>query len=167
MHQISQKAINHIIAEEVTSPDYYEKHYRKPEWPGGSSGITIANGYDLGYATRDKVAKDFGGRVSPEMLAVMQSCCGVKGAAASAMLKGVRSKIDIPWPVAYAVFLQRDVPQWTATLYRSVPNCDDLTPTCLGVEVGLIYNRGAGGFNSPGDRYTEMRAIKADMAAKN
>lgn len=167
MHAISQKAINHIIAEEVSSPAYYERHYRKPEWPGGASGVTVGNGYDLGYASKEKIKQDFGGRVSPQMLAVMQSCSGVKGGAASQFLRSVKNQIDIPWSVAYAVFMERDVPQWTATLYRSLgPNCDLLTPTCLGVEVGLIYNRGAGGFNMAGDRYTEMRQIKAAVADK-
>lgn len=167
MHEISQKAINHIIAEEVSSPAYYERHYRRPEWPGGASGVTVGNGYDLGYASRQKIADDFGPHVSAGMLSVMQSCSGIRGGAASARLAGVRNQIDIPWPVAYDVFLKRDVPQWTATVYKALgSNCDFLTPTCLGIEVGLAYNRGAGGFNSPGDRYVEMRAIKADVVAK-
>jgi hypothetical protein len=58
MHQISQAAINHIIAEEVSSPAYYERHYRKPEWPGGASGVTVGNGYDLGYASPQKIRDD-------------------------------------------------------------------------------------------------------------
>lgn len=168
MHAISQKAINHIIAEEVSSPAYYERHYRRPEWPGGASGVTVGVGYDLGYASKEKIRQDWGPHVSAQMIAIMQSCAGVKGASAKALLPSVRNQIDIPWSAANDVFIKRDVPQWTATLYNSLgPNCDLLTPTCLGIEVGLIYNRGAGGFNSAGDRYVEMRAIKADVLAKN
>lgn len=166
--QISQKAINHIIAEEVSSPAYYEKHYRRPEWPGGASGVTVGNGYDLGYASRDKIQKDFGGRLPETMVAVMKSCSGVKGSAAAAMLRSVKNQIDVPWSVAYAVFMERDVPQWTATVRNAVGlNFEKMTPTCAGVEVGLAYNRGAGGFNAAGDRYKEMREIKACIQSMN
>jgi hypothetical protein len=65
-----------------------------------------------------------------------------------------------------AVFMNRDVPQWIAAVYQAVPNCDLLSPTCLGVLVSLAYNRGAGGFNSSSDRFREMRQIKTLMAQR-
>jgi hypothetical protein len=165
--QISQSAFDLIVAEEVTSKAYYIKHYQRPEWPGGASGVTVGIGYDLGYATKAKIAADFGPHVSPQMLSVMQSCAGVKGGAAQALLGRVKGSIIIPWDLAINVFANRDVPQWIAEVNRVVPNCDILNPTCLGVLVSLAYNRGAGGFISGGDRNVEMRAIRAAMAAKN
>lgn len=165
--QISQSAFDLIVAEEVSSKAYYIKHYQRPEWPGGASGVTVGIGYDLGYATKAKIAADFGPHVSPQMLSVMQSCAGVTHGAAASLLGRVKGSILIPWDVAMNVFANRDVPQWIAEVARVVPNCDILNPTCLGVLVSLAYNRGAGGFISGGDRNSEMRAIRATMAAKN
>ncbi len=164
--EISKSAIDLIVAEEVSSKAYYEKHYQRPEWPGVASGVTVGIGYDLGYATPAKIAADFGNKVSPAMLAAMQSCAGITGGAAQSKMRAVRSSILIPWNVAMDVFINRDVPQWIALVNRSVPNCNLLNSTCLGVLVSLAYNRGAGGFNSTTDRNREMRAIKSHMANK-
>ena len=163
---ISQSAIDLIIAEEVSSKAYYEKHYTHPEWPGGSSGITVGVGYDLGYATKTKISQDFRGKVSDNMLLVMQRCAGVSGAAAASLLHEVKSSIDIPWDVGMDVFMNRDVLQWISIVNKAVPNCEFLNPTCLGVLVSLAYNRGAAGFNSSTDRNREMKAIRDLMAAK-
>jgi hypothetical protein len=164
---ISLEAIEEIIFEEDSSEWFYLKHYQHPEWPGGASGVTIAIGYDLGYATPTKIADDFGSLVDPAMLHVMIKCAGVTGVRAHDLLMQVRGSIVIPWPAALQVFLKRDMPQWIATAARLLPNWDKLGPTCKGIIVSLIYNRGAAGFNASGDRYTEMRAIKADMSSGN
>lgn len=161
---ISQSSLDLIVSEEVTSKAYYERHYQHPEWPGGASGITIAIGYDLGYASVAKIEKDWGPHVSPAMLAVMKSCAGFTGSAAKALLPKVKNAIVIPWDAAMAVFMERDVPQWVATVQRSVPNTDKIGPTCLGVLTSVAYNRGAAGFNAAGDRYAEMREIRSSMA---
>ena len=60
----SKRAIDLIVATEVTSQAYYEKKLRKPEWPGGASGVTIAVGYDLGYANEDKIRRDWTGKIA-------------------------------------------------------------------------------------------------------
>src|SRR5258708_2901176 len=88
--EISVEAIEEIIFEEDSSEWYYLKHYQHPEWPGGASGITIALGYDLGYATPMKIEADFGQLVSPEMLQVMIRCAGVTGIRAHDLLMQVR-----------------------------------------------------------------------------
>ena len=38
----SQAAFDLIVAQEVSSKAYYEKNYRRPEWPGEQSGATVA-----------------------------------------------------------------------------------------------------------------------------
>jgi hypothetical protein len=162
---IDQKSRDFIIAQEVTSPAYYGRHYRKPEWPGVSSGITIGCGYDLGYASRQKITEDWGKHVSSEMLATMCLCSGVKGDAAKALLPSVKNKIDIPWEAAVEVFDTRDIPQWTGAVQRALPNTDKISARCLGMLVSTAYNRGVGGFTSTtGDRYLELRNIRFDMA---
>lgn len=161
--KISQRAFDMTVAEEVTGKAYYIKHYQRPEWPGVSSGVTVAIGYDLGQASRAKIAADWGKLVDPGMLLVMQSCSGITGAAAKAKCAEVKSSILIPWDAAISVFANRDVPSWTATVLNAVPGADKLTPTCLGMLFDTAYNRGAGGFNSSTDRNREMKAIRDDV----
>lgn len=162
--QISQRAFDMTVAEEVTSKAYYIKHYQRPEWPGVSSGVTIAIGYDLGQASRAKIAADWSKLVDPEMLLVMQSCSGVTGAAAKSKCVEVRNKITIPWDAALAVFATRDVPSWTADVLRAVPGAEKLTPSCLGTLFDIAYNRG-NAWSVGDDRHREMRAIKAEVKA--
>ena len=63
----SKAAIDLIVESEVTSKAYYEKHYRKPEWPGGASGVTIAVGYDLGFANEAKLRNDWTGKIDDDI----------------------------------------------------------------------------------------------------
>lgn len=165
--QISQKAIDLIVREEVSSKAYYERHFTHPEWPGGASGVTVGIGYDLGYATPDKIRADWGPLVSANMMPALLQCAGIKGESAKALLPTVKASIEIGWDEAMAVFMGRDVPQWTSATVRALPNCDLLTPTCLGVLVSLDYNRGVAGYTASGDRYDEMRSIKSAMVARN
>lgn len=160
--RISEDAFDLIVREEITSQAYYTKHYERPEWPGGESGITIAIGYDLGYASRDKIKADWSSLVDPDMLTAMMLCSGIRGAAAQKALATVKSKICIPWMSAIEVFANRDVPQWTAAVLKAIPTATALAPDCLGSVVSIAYNRGAS-FNLPGDRYIEMRDIKAHI----
>ena len=53
---ISQAAIDLIVREEVSGKEVYERNYRRPEWPGGSSGVTIGIGYDVGAGVSEKSA---------------------------------------------------------------------------------------------------------------
>lgn len=161
--RISQKAFDMCVAEEVTSKDYYTKHYQRPEWPGLSSGVTVGIGYDLGQATRAKISQDWSGLVDQNMLLVMLSCSGLTGTAGKTKCADVKSLILIPWDVALKVFAERDVPQWTAAVLHAVPGSERLTPSCLGVLFDTAYNRGVAGFNSTGERYRELKAIRDDV----
>lgn len=163
---ISQRAIDLIVASEVSSQATYESKYRHPEWPGGASGVTIAIGYDLGYADHAKLHADWDGKLPDTMIAVMERCLGISGQAAHDLLLLVRSQIDVPWDAAMSVFMERDVPQWTAKVIRSIPEAANLPPDCLGAIVSLAYNRGAS-FDNAGDRYREMRSIKAHITSGN
>lgn len=159
---ISQRAIDLIVECEVTSKKVYEKKYRRPEWPGGRSGVTIAIGYDLGYASRAKITKDWANRVGPEALQAMLRCSGVTGDAAKALTAQVRNQIDIPWEWAMGVFMDTDIPEWTDRVIAAIPGAAHLPPDCLGAVVSCAYNRGAS-FDNQGDRYREMRAVKTHI----
>lgn len=161
--RISQAAFDLIVREEVSSKAYYERHYQHPEWPGGASGVTIGIGYDLGYASVEKIRTDWSKHCDAGMLAYMCRCAGVHGDAAKTLLGEVKTFILIPWDAAIDVFANRDVPQWTAAVISRVPKAGELSDTCLGVQVSIAYNRGAAGFDLSGDRYTEMRQMKAHI----
>lgn len=172
--RISQKAIDLIVEFEVSSKDYYEQKLQRPEWPGLQSGITVGIGYDLGYATTKKIKEDWGTlptnkgklEMNADMVKVMQSCAGITGPAAKAMLPKIRDKISITWDNAMRVFTTIDVPEWEDKVIKACPGAEKLHPDCLGALVSLAYNRGSGGFNASGDRNKEMRNIKDFIASE-
>ena len=51
MVKSSDAAIDLIVREEDSSPEFYAKHYQHFEWPQGASGPTVGIGYDCGYVT--------------------------------------------------------------------------------------------------------------------
>jgi len=160
----SQAAVDLIVRNEIGSRKDYERKYHRPEWPGGQSGVTVAIGYDLGYVTRDKVRADFGGLVPDAMIAAMQNVVGLKGTNAGNALASVRNKVDIPWDVAMKVF-EKDFVRYENALIRACPRATELNGDCFGALASIVYNRGAGGFTAAGDRYSEMRLIRAAIAS--
>lgn len=162
----SKAAFDLIVEEEVSSRATYEKKYRRPEWPGASSGATVGIGYDLGQTGRDTIRSDWEGRVSASMLNAMLSASGATGAAGKTMTARVRNQIDIPWDVALAVHEECVIPRWEARVAKALPNTDRLSADCFGALLSLTFNRGPS-FSNSGDRYREMRNIKAHMASGN
>lgn len=165
MATISQGAIDLIVYSEVSSAAYYTRRLQHPAWPGGSSGVTIGVGYDLGQQTKDAVKAAWGGLVEAAVLERLQHACGIHGEEAKALTAEMQDVI-ITWEQAYAVFTGSTLPTYIAMTERALPNTGLLSPDSLGALVSLVYNRGAGGFSSSSDRYREMRAIKQDMADK-
>lgn len=161
---ISQAADDLIIACEVGSRTQYEKKYRHPEWPGGASGVTVGIGYDLGYATTVKIGKDWGDRLPGSMVDAMRRCAGVTHDAARSLTAQVRDQIDVSWDHGIAVYENTDIPEWTLRVCDAIPGADKLKPDCIGALTSLAYNRGAS-FNTAGDRYREMRAIRSHIIA--
>lgn len=162
--EISKAAFDLIVAEEVSSKAVYERKYRHPEWPGVASGVTIGIGYDVGYSTPARLRSDWDGIIPDRMIDALARTCGVTGARAGSLARALRSSVDIPWDAAIKVFENVDVPRWTKTVRAALPNTEKLSPDCLGALVSLAYNRGPS-FSKAGDRYREMRAIKAHMAS--
>jgi hypothetical protein len=162
----SKAAFDLIVAEEVSSRETYSKKYRRPEWPGEQSGATVGIGYDLGQTDKATIRKDWGGVMPEGMIAAMVSASGKTGAAGKRATAEIRDRVNIPWDVAIGVHQDAVVPRWEAKLEKSLPNTDLLSPDCFGALLSLIFNRGPS-FNMTGDRYKEMRAIKAHMKAKD
>jgi hypothetical protein len=164
LHGISQESFDLIVGFEVSSRVAYERNYRRPERPGGESGITIGIGYDCGYSTAATIRQDWAGKIPDAMVAVLCSVAGLKGAAAQRQLSRVRPLVDVPWGVALDVFSNVSIPKYLKPT-SALPHFDELPPSCKGVLLSLVYNRGAS-FSSAGQRYLEMRNIKALMEAR-
>jgi hypothetical protein len=165
LHGISQEAFDLIVGFEVSSRKAYEAAYRRPERPGGQSGITIGIGYDCGYSSAAVIRADWAGKIPDAMVAVLCSVAGLQGDAAQRQLSRVRPLIDVPWGAALDVFSNVSIPKYLRSTVAGLPNFEELSPTCKGVLLSLVYNRGAS-FSQPGQRYLEMRNIRALMAAK-
>jgi len=168
MVAISQAANDLIITCEVGSRAQYEKKYRRPEWPGGRSGVTVGIGYDLGFATAAKVKADWGNLISGSMVDAMLTCVGISGGSAQAQTAAVRSRIDVSWENAIHVYQHTDIPEWVARVCHAVPGADKLPPDCLGALTSIGYNRGTGGFTAPATRdttgrYRELRVIRSHV----
>lgn len=161
---IAMRAIDLIIAFEVTNQSAYNRLYQRPIWPKGASGVTIGIGYDIGYATRAWFREDWIGKIPDPVIQRLAPACGVTGEPAHLMLPEFRD-VQIGWTAAKDQFLQRILPRTIGEVERSLPNANLLSAESLGSLASLVYNRGAP-FDSPKDRYREMRAIKVHMEAK-
>lgn len=165
-HQISDKAFDLIVEFEVTSQQVYTAKYQRPTWPGGASGVTIGIGYDVGYATSAELHADFDTLLPAAMVTGLERAIGVTGAAAPPLAQELAASVGVAWNAAIGVHRSKVIPRWAGLTERSLPNTEGLSGDAFGALVSLTYNRGAS-FATAGDRYVEMRAIKADMTAED
>ena len=164
LHGISQQSFDLIVNSEVSSRTIYERDYRRPERPGGQSGITVGIGYDCGYSSAAVIRQDWAAKLPGRMVDAMCSVAGIKGQSAQNRLSSVRQLVDVPWGTAIDVFSNVSIPKYLHACH-ALPNFDELSPDCKGALLSLVYNRGAS-FSQPGARYLEMRNIKALMGAR-
>ena len=163
---ISQRAFNLIVQEETGGKTLYLARESHTDWPGGASGVTVACGYDCGYETKAQIVADWGPKLRADMVTELESVAGIHGSPAKALAHELATKVTIPWEVAIDVFTNRDVPAWEKIVKAPVPNTDKLSGDSFGALVSLAFNRGAS-FDLDGDRYIEMRYIKAAMEDEN
>lgn len=157
---IAPKAFDLIVKYETGGRQYYDKKLKNPSWPGGSSGVTIGMGYDLGY--EQNLARDWQAHLSPADLAALGRTLGLTGSRANQALSGVRH-IEVPWDMAAEVFNERTLPQEIRKTLAAFPrSADKLTANAFGALVSLVFNRGPG---MEGERRREMRAIRTAIAS--
>ena len=161
---ISQKAIDLIVASEVSSEAVYETtDLKHPTWPKGNSGVTIGIGYDLGYVNELAFADHWDGLLADDVITTLARVCGKKGLAARDARASVQS-ISIAWNPAIAQF-DRYLPYVVAETEHAFPNCVDLSDASVGALVSLVYNRGS---NTDSKHPREqMYQIRQLMIAKN
>src|SRR5262245_17025090 len=122
--RISDAAFNLIVESEVSSQQDYEQKYRNPTWPGGASGVTIGIGYDVGYATKERLRVDWKGNIPDTMIAALEQALGVTGEDAKPLAQQLGAIVDVPWNAALAVLANTDIPHWVAIVERALPNTD-------------------------------------------
>lgn len=123
-------------------------------WPGGSSGITIGVGYDLGY--EDSFRDDWTGVLEPQDLDALGKSVGMRGMAAessSHQFKGIK----ITQSQAEKVFETKTLPKYEKQTISAFPGVENLPSLVLGALVSLVYNRGT---SMDGERRAEMRNIR-------
>lgn len=160
--RISRAAFDLIVREEVSSEAAYRKKYMRPVDPGGQSGVTVGIGYDLKHHTPAQIRADWKGRVSSAMIEDMATVSGEDGTSYTKINKSV----SIPWEAAISEFEDVELPRWEAKTARALPNTGMLSPDSFGALVSLTFNRGPS-FSTKGERYNEMRAIRAAMQAED
>ena len=168
---ISPIALSAIVAFEVSSKTVYErKHYDRPTYPGGSSGVTIGIGYDLGYVSPELFVADWGDLIADkDVLRRLSGTCTQTGKAAEEFIPELQD-IQVNWDIAQREF-GREIKKYVALTLSQLPNFAALSENRRGALVSLVYNRGPS-FDVPAkgpqpDRYAEMRNIKSHMIQKD
>lgn len=158
--EVSAKSLALIVEFEVTSPAAYEKRWRRPSWPGGSSGVTIGIGYDVGVTSKTQIRADWQGRISDANLLRLLTAQGVTGPAAKQPVRTL-ADIEIPFAVAEKVFYQTALPRFAKATRATYPSVQKLPADAQGALLSLVYNRGA---SLTGSSRKEMAAIKPLVA---
>lgn len=137
----------------------WEGRPKNPYVPGGSSGITLGYGYDLGHQTdssaRKTLSKYFYGPDLQNLLYVV----GYTGQKAKNNLDKVKH-ISISENSALRMF-EELIPDYAERTVKIYPQIVDLHPDCQGSLVSLVYNRGSSLKNI--DSRTEMINIVAHL----
>jgi GH24 family phage-related lysozyme (muramidase) len=132
-------------------------------WPGGSSGVTIGIGYDLGYVTVDQFESDWGPYLSGDALQRLKSAIGKTGISAKNRAPQF-SDIKIKSQDANSVFINRTLPLHALRTEQAFPGVTELPGDAQGALLSLAYNRGT---SMEGERRSEMRAIRDAVPKKD
>src|SRR6202030_3177425 len=126
------------------------------KWPGGSSGITIGVGYDLGFVTEDQFEEDWSPFLSGDEIDRLKDVIGLAGDKASQRASEF-GDIKIQRADAEQVFKERTLPLYSQKTENAFPGVDQLPAAAQGALVSLVFNRGPG---MNGDSRREMRGVR-------
>jgi len=156
--KISKKAVDSIVAYEVSSPAHYNAKLFGLSWPGGESGVTIGIGYDIGYNTERDIENDWIKYIGAYQVGILKMFAGLRGEKAHLAMKAnkMAGSVTIPYQAAYEVFVHTSLPRYAKAALKIYPGLDELTPDAAGAILSMVYNRGTG---LQGDRRKEMREI--------
>lgn len=137
---------------------YYNKFLRRPTWPGGASGVTIAIGYDLGYNTKKSFTNDWQEIISENDFVRLSKTLGVTGIRARDLCKGLKD-ITIEWEDGLEVFNKLTVPKFYNLAAKAFPGFEELHPECRSALVSIVFNRGNALTSKKGNSRIEMKKI--------
>lgn len=162
---LSKKAIvDLIIEQEVSSEANYKQRLQYPVWPGGTSGITIGLGYDVGNQSVEQIHKDLEGILTPEDIFRLQKCAQKIGTLCKQLLP---IPVKVSWDQAQKIFYRTSIKRYTRMAASVYDELETLHPYEQTAIVGLVYNRGNNTKDKPGDdrrreMYLLIEAIKRD-----
>ena len=160
---VSRSGLDQIAQFEISSEGYYRRNLARPTWPGGASGITIGIGYDLGYNTKARIIRDWGGKLSDADLKELVAVAGKRGEAAEAILSTV-DYIKIPFEAAKEVFYTATLPRFARLTKKAYPGIEVLPADAQAMLLSLVFNRGG---KMSGIRRKEMKAIQPLVIQKD
>lgn len=164
--QLGTDGVAFIAAKETGGLGYYQQVTRWPHFPGYHSGITLGVGYDLRFATESEFKALWEPLLPAPAIAALSLDLGRKGSKSRAQaLKGLG--IEVPFQVAWRVFLDHTLPKFYAATNTLYPTLEHLPPLCRSALVSIVFNRGT---SLSGPSRLEMRTIgdlltEADNAA--
>jgi GH24 family phage-related lysozyme (muramidase) len=138
---VSKQTIDKLIEFEISSKSYYDKYLQNPHFPGGSSGITIGLGYDLGYHTEDEIRRDWSSYISSVNLSRLIKVARLKGNIAKSNVNSLKD-IKITYNDAFKVFIEVSYPKYVNQTISIYPELNKLHSSAIGALVSLVYNRG-------------------------
>lgn len=168
-HLLPQAAEDLITDFEVsaTSPQgidgghgYYDRHYQKPTWPEGDSGVTVGIGVDLGQQSKEATEESWQAFLGADTVRRLASCAGITGTKAKAVTATMQD-ISIVWNPALQEFDGYEVPNYWSLTRRTFPGFDNLRANAQGALVSLIYNRGSA---MAGPSRVDMRTVRSAVA---
>jgi hypothetical protein len=157
---ISPESRDLIVEFETGGKSYYQSRLQRPSWPGGASGVTLGIGYDCGYNTRSQILSDWSS-LPDSTRNTLASAAGVKGTAAKPRASALKW-IIVPWDTAQAVFVSNTMPRFGKMTSQAFPGITSTHGHVQGAMLSIVFNRGA---SMTGSKRTEMRAIRAHVAA--
>lgn len=122
-----------------------EGHQGRPYWPGGSSGVTLDPGVDLGHADADLIEATYRHRLGDASWELIKEVLGIKGDLAKQALKDrpELKEVKLSEAMAYEVMPLVAKPYWDAISDRFPQLLEVKTPgTVQTVLLSLAYNRG-------------------------
>jgi hypothetical protein len=138
----------------------FEGFDHRPAWPEGSSGVTVAVGYDCGYQKPAVIRQDWH-ELQDAWTERLSKTSGITGARAKSWAASLHD-IYIPTETGVRVFDHVDVPREFDNCKRAFKGFEDLRPNAQGALISLGYNRG---YSMTGDSRKEMRNIR-DLVPK-
>ncbi|MCK6619926.1 MAG: peptidoglycan-binding protein [Calditrichia bacterium] len=140
----------------------WEGHNGSAYWPGGSSGVTLDPGMDLGHADPDLIEELYEPILTSQQLSAVRKVFGIKGDAANRALQSdpVLQSIEISRAQADEIFEYAAVPYWDGIVKRF--NTLIYPDTLASVQTALLslsYNRGYGN--------SDLEQLKAPLEQKD